>query len=201
MIIYIIRHEDRTQDATMFSPLTELGLENSVKLIETINDIKINKIYSSPFIRTLQTIHPFSKKYDIKINIDYALSELQHPDLIPPNSFKVFLPKYLGESFNYNEKYTSSIQPTEYTFPEKGNDLKKRVKKFISKIINNNSQKEDKILLSTHQGVCNYILKLISKHGDTKLQNINSKYKYPKGGITKVFDKNKWVFEPINWEF
>lgn len=201
MIIYIIRHEDRTQDATMFSPLTELGLENSVKLIETINDIKINKIYSSPFIRTLQTIHPFSKKYDIKINIDYALSELQHPDLIPPNSFKVFLPKYLGESFNYNEKYTSSIQPTEYTFPEKGDDLKKRVKKFISKIINNNSKTEDKILLSTHQGVCNYILKLISKHGDTKLQNINSKYKYPKGGITKVFDKNKWVFEPINWEF
>ena len=84
MIIYIIRHEDRTQDATMFSPLTELGLENSVKLIEIINNIKINKIYSSPFIRTLQTVHPFSKKYDIKINIDFPERTFQFQ--APPNT-------------------------------------------------------------------------------------------------------------------
>lgn len=201
MKIYIIRHEDRTQDATMFSPLTKLGLDNSVKLIEIFDELKINKIYSSPFIRTLQTIHPYSKKNDIKVNIDYALSELQHPDLIPPNSYKVYLPKYLRESFNYNQKYTSSIEPVDYNFPEDGNDMKKRIKKFIGKIISNNSKSDTNILISTHQGVCNYILKIISKHGNTKLQKISSLYKYPKGGITKVFDTNEWVFKPINWEF
>ena len=93
MKIYIIRHEDRTQDATMFSPLTLDGLDNSKKLIEEIYNLKINKLYSSPFIRTLQTVYPFSKKYNIKINLDYALAEIQHPDLIPSNSYKVYLAK------------------------------------------------------------------------------------------------------------
>lgn len=62
MIIYIIRHEDRTQDATMFSPLTKLGIDNSYKLVEILDNLNIGIIYSSPYIRTLQTIYPFSEK-------------------------------------------------------------------------------------------------------------------------------------------
>ena len=58
MKIYLIRHEDRTMDLTFFSPLTKIGLENSVKLITTFEKEKINTIYSSPYIRTLQTIYP-----------------------------------------------------------------------------------------------------------------------------------------------
>ena len=38
-------------------------------------------------IRTLQTIYPFSKESNIKVNVDYSLSEIQQPDLITPNSF------------------------------------------------------------------------------------------------------------------
>ena len=68
MRIYILRHEDRTQDATMFSPLTEEGLENSIKLINDLEDLDIDKIYSSPFIRTLQTVYPYANKKDININ-------------------------------------------------------------------------------------------------------------------------------------
>jgi len=70
MRIYILRHEDRTQDATMFSPLTEEGLENSIKLINDLEDLDIDKIYSSPFIRTLQTVYPYANKKDINININ-----------------------------------------------------------------------------------------------------------------------------------
>ena len=62
MKIYLLRHEDRTQDATFFSPLTKQGLENSVKLIKDLEKSNINIVYSSPFIRTLQTIHPYVKK-------------------------------------------------------------------------------------------------------------------------------------------
>ena len=62
MIIYIIRHEDRTQDATMFSPLTESGLKNSNNLIKVIDDLNINFIYSSPYIRTYKQFIHFLKK-------------------------------------------------------------------------------------------------------------------------------------------
>ena len=61
MKIYILRHEDRTQDCSFFSPLTETGLNNSIKLIDHLKNENITKIYCSPFIRTLQTIYPFSK--------------------------------------------------------------------------------------------------------------------------------------------
>ena len=36
MKIYILRHEDRTQDCTFFSPLTEFGLRNAKKLINVL---------------------------------------------------------------------------------------------------------------------------------------------------------------------
>ena len=33
----------------------------------------------------------------------------------------------------------------------------------------------------------------------TNLNFIGNKYPYPKGGLTKIFDQNKWDFNPINW--
>ena len=142
MKLYILRHEDRTQDATFFSPLTKDGLENSEKLIELLKELNINLIYSSPFIRTLQTIHPYAKYKNLKINIDYSLSELQHPDLIPPNSYQVTLPKYIAKDFNYNKIYESLIQPTQFKYPEDEQAMMKRVKKILTKILTNHKGDE-----------------------------------------------------------
>ena len=64
MRLYILRHEDRTMDLTFFSPLTKNGLEKSNELINHLENERINCIYSSPYIRTLQTIYPYSKKYN-----------------------------------------------------------------------------------------------------------------------------------------
>jgi len=83
MKIYILRHEDRTQDCSFFSPLTKTGLNNSVKLIDYLKKEKITKIYCSPFIRTLQTIYPYAKNNNININLEYGLVEIHHQDLIP----------------------------------------------------------------------------------------------------------------------
>ena len=66
MKIYVLRHEDRTMDLTFFSPLTKNGLDNSIELIKHLEREKINIIYSSPYIRTLQTIYPYCKKCNIQ---------------------------------------------------------------------------------------------------------------------------------------
>lgn len=199
MKLYILRHEDRTQDATFFSPLTKDGLENSEKLIELLNELNIDIIYSSPFIRTLQTINPYAKYKNLKINIDYSLAELQHPDLIPPNSYQVTLPKYIAKDFNYNQIYESTITPNDYKYPEDETAITKRIKKILSKILTNHSSKNNNIIIVTHQGICNLILKIVGKSIDNdKLKNL--KLKYPTGGITKIFNTNKWVFKNINWD-
>ena len=75
MKLYILRHEDRTQDCSFFSPLTLVGLNNSKKLAEHLKKENINLIFSSPFIRTLQTVQPYVKETKISINLEYSLSE------------------------------------------------------------------------------------------------------------------------------
>ena len=96
MKLYILRHEDKTQDATFFSPLTKQGLENATKLINELEKVEISHIYSSPYIRTLQTVHPYCKKHDLKIKLEYGLSEINHEDIIPKKSYQIRLPEYIA---------------------------------------------------------------------------------------------------------
>ena len=197
MKIYILRHEDRTMDATFFSPLTNEGLDNSIKLIEVLKEHKIDKIYSSPFIRTLQTVTPYSKSINLPINLDYSLSEIQHPHIIPKKSYQITLPLYLAESFNYNPKYTSLFNPVDHKYPEDEKSVDKRVKRFMSKILTDELKNKYNILIVSHQIVCNIILKYATRESDIK---IDITANYPKGGLTQIFDKDKWIYEPINWK-
>ena len=198
MKVFILRHEDRTQDATFFSPLTSSGLEKSDLLVDVLKKYKINKIYSSPFIRTLQTINPYCTKYNLKINLEYSLCEIQHPLIIPEKSYQVRLPSYMANSFNCNEKYKSLLDPLNHIYPEDEVAVSKRVKKFLNTLFNNKLEKNYNVLIVTHQVVCNEILKSTTK----KMKNINicSSFNYPRGALTQVFDKDEWLFEPINWD-
>lgn len=192
MKIYIMRHEDRPDCTGFFTPLTEKGLENSIKLIKVLKKLHIDTIYSSPYIRTLQTIYPYSQKYEIKIQADYALGELKNSDIIAPKSKDVSLPEYLMENFNCDLEYESSIKNNRIKYPEKVEDLKKRTIQFFKDILTEYNKTNNVIILVTHQIVCNI---LCSKANPEYEISTN----YPKGGVTKIFDKNKLVFEPINW--
>ena len=199
MKLYILRHEDRTMDASFFSPLTKEGLENSVKLIDILNKEKIDTIYSSPFIRTLQTIYPYSKSKNLKINVDHALAEIQHPHIVPVKSYTITLPQYIAEQFNCNNNYKSTLDPNNHIFPEDETNVCSRAKTFVTKIIKDHINTDHIIVLVTHQIVCNCILKKITKN--MKNINITSSYNYMRGGLTCVFDTDDWVFEPINWKY
>lgn len=195
MKIYILRHEDRTQDCSFFSPLTELGLQNSIILIDRLKKYKINKIYSSPFIRTLQTIYPYVKEMNIKNNIEYGLEEINHEDIIAPKNAGVNLPEYLAEAFNYNPEYKSFIKSTDIIYPEKVCHVEKRIKRFLRKIITENVMESDiNILLVTHMCVCTSILKIANQ--SNKDLNINLDDEYTKGTLALVFDSTKgWMYD------
>jgi len=197
MKIFILRHEDRTMDATFFSPLTVNGHQNSINLIKYLDKININKIYSSPFIRTLQTIHPYVKEKKIKINLEHSLCEIQHPHLIQEKSYKISLPTYIAETFNYNPRYKSFLQSENLEYPENENIVKSRVKNFLKKIINENLENNINILLVTHQIVCNIILQIVSKEFEN--MDIKIDKNYPTGGLTMVFDLDRWDYKKLNW--
>jgi len=197
MKIYILRHEDRTIDATFFSPLTEKGLNNANNLIPVIEKLNITKIFCSPFIRTLQTIYPFSKKKNIKLNLDYSLIEIQHESIIPPKSHSVELPVYISKEFNYNSEYISTIKSTDIFYPENEIFLEKRTKKFLHHIIYNYYKTNENILLVTHQGLCNVILNIIDKFSKNK-PNIELLNNYPLGCLSLIFENNEWNYKKIN---
>lgn len=182
-------------DATFFSPLTKEGLNNSVKLVDVLKKESINKIYSSPFIRTLQTVYPYTNTTNKKVNLEYSLSEVQHPHIIPEKSYQITLPEYIAESFNYNSKYISMLNPIDHVYPESEKDVETRVKNFIKKLIHTNYLTDNNILLVTHQIVCNIIIKFATKN---KKNNLNENY--PRGALSLVLDNTHWTFKTINWE-
>ena len=194
MKIYILRHEDRTDDCSFFAPLTKLGLEKSNNLVGIIKECKINKIFSSPFIRTLQTIDPFVRESKMQVNIEYGLEEINHEDIIPKKAAGINLPEYLAEIFNYNPNYKSHIKPSDIIFPEKTDHVKIRVKRLLRNIMTENNMNNNNILLVTHQGVCTSIIEIVKKAKPELNINIEE---YGKGKLSLVYD-NDWTFKTIN---
>lgn len=201
MKIYILRHEDRPQDCSFFVPLTELGLENSFKIAEKLKEEKINLIFSSPFIRTLQTIYPYVKDTNNNINLEYGLSEFHHPDIIPAKAVGISLPEYLSKSFRYNPDYKTIIKPTDITYPEKNKDVNTRTKRVLRDIISKYYETNNNIILVSHQNTCNAILQIVNSESEKFKGKIPEKLTngYEKGKISLIFDTDKgWTYKPIN---
>ena len=195
MRIFILRHEDRPQDCSFFTPLTKIGLENSVKLIKLLDNCGINLIFSSPFIRTLQTIYPFSSSKGLSINIDYSLSELHHPDIIPKQAVGMSLPEYLAESFKVDPENISITKPDGIVYPESQKDLEKRVKRFFKDIITKYHDTNYNIVVVTHKAVCAVMLNIIAKLKN----NLTPEFieNYEKGKLSIIWN-NKWTFKQLN---
>ena len=76
MKLYIMRHCERDINNCSFeSPLINIGHINAQQLCNTMNLFNITKIFSSPFLRTIQTGHYYSNEKKIPIYIDYSLCE------------------------------------------------------------------------------------------------------------------------------
>ncbi|GAB3066378.1 histidine phosphatase family protein [Virgibacillus ainsalahensis] len=74
--IYFVRHctaDGQHKD----SPLTTIGIRQAYLLSEFFSEqnIKFDKIISSPYLRAIESIKPFAELEDIEINIDDRLTE------------------------------------------------------------------------------------------------------------------------------
>jgi 2,3-bisphosphoglycerate-dependent phosphoglycerate mutase len=201
MKIFILRHEDRTKDCSFFSPLTKQGLENAVNLVPHLKENKVNLIFSSPFIRTLQTIYPYSKEENIKVNLEYGLSEIHADEIIPRRAVGLELPEYLAESFNSNPEYKTIIKPNGIKYPEKYKDVVLRIKRILTAIIGKYYSTNMNIVLVTHQSLCVAVLEIVNKSSREFKNKIDKDIlnNYPKGKLCLVFDNDKyWTYKPIN---
>ncbi len=179
MKIILLRHEDRENYPGFYSNLTDKGFNNSIKLVKKLKKYNIDVIYSSPYIRTLQTIYPYSIFYKKKINVEFAISEYRHNPYFLIENFIYDISDIADENLvsiinkNYSSLY--KIKDFNYILLEMEYDLESRVKFFFNKIIKNKKNKNKTILIVSHKGVINMIKKLYFK------KNYYLNNEFPKG--------------------
>jgi len=73
--ILLIRHGHRTREPHFDTHLTEQGDTQAKDLLKLLSSHKVTRIYSSPYLRCLETAHPLSEALQQGIYVDYRLSE------------------------------------------------------------------------------------------------------------------------------
>lgn len=67
-------------------PLSELGRKQSQEVASYLKDKSINRIYSSPMYRVLETVYPLVDACDIPLFVDYSMAEfygIAHGSYLP----------------------------------------------------------------------------------------------------------------------
>jgi len=163
MKLILLRHEERGYDVGFYSELTYYGIYNSFLLEEKLKNYNIDVIYSSPFIRTLQTIYPYCDKYNKKVNAEYGLYEYQHNIYFLLTEWYYTVNDILDDDLRMiiNNNYNSIVNKDDFTILEDEINLERRIIKFFDYL--NVKHKNDTILLVSHKGVINKIKDLYIK--------------------------------------
>jgi 2,3-bisphosphoglycerate-dependent phosphoglycerate mutase len=135
--IYFIRHSvpDLSIKDDLLRPLTIDGINKANELVKLFENIQIDKIYSSPYKRTLQTLEPISVYKNMNINIieDFRERKISN-DWI--DNFNEYC-KNQWEDFSYKLENGESLSEVQF-----------RNVQALNKILVENSGKI--ILIGTH---------------------------------------------------
>ena len=85
--IYLIRHaeKDRSDIKNRNPELNDIGKKRALKWVQVFKNIELNKIYSTNYNRTIQTVTPISEENNIDISI-YSPSKINYKNFILDNS-------------------------------------------------------------------------------------------------------------------
>jgi len=176
MVLYILRHEQRDKDkVAYFTPLNFIGkFRSNVSLYNKFAAINIDMIISSPYKRTLDTIHKIAIEKNIKICIDWGIAEWldnkKAKNLTWPSQE---LQNSLHTNYNIDKAYisTSTIDYIDSYF-ENSKQFNKRVDNFINYI---ETLRDRNILIVSHQSVTDRIIDKLC--GKTVNLNMGEFYK------------------------
>ncbi len=166
--LILLRHEKRESFPGFFSNLTQEGFKDAFFLERKLKKMKIDVLFCSPFVRTVQTIFPYCLKNDTQINIEYALHEYKHNPyfFIEPEIYSYTdIPNKLLHSI-INQKYKSFIKKDKgfnFNFLENEENLEKRTHSFLKHLSTNKKYKNKTVLCVAHKGVINKIKQLLNK--------------------------------------
>ena len=199
MKIYLIRHSESIDDIEdCYGGIADFDLsENGIKKVEQyeIENLGIEKIYTSPYKRAYQTAKILNKKLNVDLEIIDNIRECNSYGILSgvnkEKAKKIF--SYVFEMPKY--KNTGYYLGTSFLGGENINEFDKRVEEGITEIISK-SKELNTIAIVTHGGVYRSIYKNILRV-DKKLEQIDdlaiTELKYNNGKF-EIINKQGIVF-------
>ncbi|CEK37337.1 histidine phosphatase family protein [Paraclostridium sordellii] len=161
--IYFVRHAkpDFSVHDDLTRPLTDKGIIDSKNICEFLKEKSINKIYSSPYKRAIDTIKELAQNLSIKIEVvdDFRERKISNIWIEDFNKFS----KSQWENFEYKLNDGESL-----------NEVQSRNIKALHKILNENSNQN--IVIGTHGTALSTIINYYDKTFDylsfTKIKDV-----------------------------
>lgn len=161
--IYFVRHAkpDFSVHDDLTRPLTDKGIIDSKNICEFLKKKSINKIYSSPYKRAIDTIKELAQNLNIKIEVvdDFRERKISNIWIEDFNKFS----KSQWENFEYKLNDGESL-----------NEVQSRNIKALHKILNENSNQN--IVIGTHGTALSTIINYYDKTFDylsfTKIKDV-----------------------------
>jgi broad specificity phosphatase PhoE len=189
--IWLVRHEHRLDfihpewfETAIYPydpPLSVEGGNRAMLLVDKFRGIPIERIYASPFLRTIQTASPLAKSLDLPIQLEWGLCEWlcrdwtsDLPETTPVDELIQCYP-------NINVADKSLVTPC---YPETVEELNARLHNIAYKLIHDNCEN---MLVVAHKGSIVGIVAALTGKSDW----LN--YDLPCGGMIKVVgDRGHW---------
>jgi broad specificity phosphatase PhoE len=152
----------RTASNPFDPPLSEDGIIQAQRLGKRLESEGIGRIYSSPFLRALETAHRVAECLDLPVEIEQGAGEWfnrewfpDRPELLPSDKHSVRLPRI-------REPDTSVVHPV---YPESWDKLLERTARCINTLVEQN--REDFLVVGHGASVLGFAQALVG--GDPQI--------------------------------
>ncbi|MDJ0619111.1 MAG: histidine phosphatase family protein [Calothrix sp. MO_192.B10] len=123
--VWIARHANRldfvnpewflTAERRYDPPLSDDGMVQAQQLAQRLKNEKIDHIFASPFLRTVQTANAIAQTLDLPIKLETGLSEWLNPDWMTEEPERLSTPALAEQFPSIDTSYTPHIAAT---YPE-----------------------------------------------------------------------------------
>jgi broad specificity phosphatase PhoE len=182
--LWLIRHADRLDfiqpewfDTALYPfdpPLAPSGFDRARLLAQELSQISVGRIFTSPFLRTIQTADPLARVLDVPMQLEWGLCEWLCQDWTPALPDTTSIDDLMRDYPRIDQNYRSLVLPC---YPETSKELDARTEMIAHKLVQNNAEN---VLAIAHKGSVLGIAAALT--GNTDLRN----YDLPCGGIIKL---------------
>ena len=162
-------------------PLSSQGFDRATALVEEFRGISIERIFTSPFLRTIQTVDPLARLLQLPIRLEWGLCEwlcqdwtLGLPETTPVDELMKCYP-------SIDPSYQSLVVPC---YPETAAQLDARTNRIAYELVRDNCENT---LAIAHKGSVLGIVAALTGENNWRT------YDLPCGGKIKlVNDRGRW---------